>query len=182
LEDHSLESTKNVDNVLAGETRVPKVERSQVACDLGLFALTGAHAGAGVAGGLQLGALFRAGNFAITSHGRAGGIGSADNKIATASIDIGARYYLSNGETAGFVGGGAGLAYFNWRTSSANSDPYDLPSHEGSGVAAFGEVGLDMFRTHHASFSTSLRADLPLFALDKTYVVPLSLNLGVAFR
>jgi hypothetical protein len=169
-----LEETKTVDNVLNSETRAPKTERGQMGFDMGLFGMTGAHSDAGAAGGIHMGLVYRAGNLGITSHGRAGGIGSGDDKIVTASIDVGARYYFSNGETAAFLGGGIGLAYFNM----VNSDK----ERSGSGIAPFAEVGVDMLRTHHTALTASFRADAPLFSLNSTYLVPLSLNVGVMFH
>jgi hypothetical protein len=141
--------------------------------ELGLFGMAGTNEDAGPAGGAHMGLVYRANNFAVTSHGRAGGIGSADHKIATASIDIGARYYFSTSETAAFIGGGMGLSYLHL------VGPND---RDASGLAPFGEVGLEWLRGHHAALGTSLRADVPLFEIGDAYVVPISLNLCVAFR
>ncbi|HVH44715.1 MAG TPA: hypothetical protein VM925_20320 [Labilithrix sp.] len=181
----SLEDTRTVDNVLASEARAPKVQRGQMGFDGGLFGMTGIGADAGAAGGVHMGLLYRAGSFGLSGHGRAGGIGSGDNKLGTASLDIGARYYFSTGEVAPFVGGGLGLAYFDLscRRSNAMAPPC---GGDGSGFAGYGLVGMEFFRAHHAALSASLRADAPFFALgsgsDSKYVVPLSLNVGFVFR
>lgn len=175
----SLEETRNVDNVLASEARSPKVQRGQMGFDGGIFGMTGLGAASGGAGGVHLGLLYRAGSFGISSHGRAGGIGSGEKKISTASIDFGGRYYLTNADIAPFVGVGVGLSYFELQREKA-------PSLDGSGFGAYGVVGLEMFRSQHAALSASLRIDAPFYELgsasDARYVAPLSLNVGLVFH
>lgn len=175
----SVEETRNVDNVLATETRTPKVQRGQMGFDGGIFGMTSIGASAGGSAGVNLGLLYRAGSFGVSSQGRAGGIGSSDAKIGLASLDIGARYYLSDAEVAPFVGAGLELAYFDLsRSNGAGID--------GSGLAGFGQLGMEFLRSHHAALSTSLRVDAPFFELGSgpqaRYVLPISLNIGIMFR
>lgn len=165
-----ISETRDVDNVLSSEARSPKTQKGQMGFEGGIFGMTGLGTEPGSAGGISLGLLYRAGQWGLSGAGRAGGIGSNENKIGTASIDMGGRYYLSNGETSAFLGGGVGLSYFNVR--------YD----DGSGFAAYGALGVEAFRTHHTAANVSLRADLPMFTVDGDYVVPLSLNLAMVFH
>jgi hypothetical protein len=112
-------------------------------------------------------------------HGRAGGIGSGDQKMGLASLDVGGRLYLTSGELAPFVGAGLGLSYFQIHREGE-------PSPDGSGFGAFGEVGVELLRTHSVAMGAFLRGDAPFYSLEaahvKTYVVPVSLNLALLFH
>lgn len=187
-----LDETRSVDNVLTSETRQSKVQRGSMGFDGGFFGTTALGAPAGASGGLDLGLLYRAGNLGVSSHGRAGGIGSAKDKIGLATIDVGVRYYLSSSDFSPFVGGGLGLSYFHLsrsatRTTDSGAYSYTYSSDlSGSGFGAHAVVGAEMLRTHHAAFSVSLRVDAPMFALkgggDSRYVMPASLNVGILFH
>ncbi len=189
----SVNETRDVDNVLSSETRQVKVQRGQMGFDGGIFGTTGIGSPSGSSAGVDLGLLYRAGNLGLGGHGRAGGIGSNDRKMGSASIDIGARYYLTNGDFSPFVAGGLGLSYFRLNREKEG----DL---SGSGFGAFAQVGAEMLRTHHTALSVSLRLDTPFYELEgrqtvrneigrtiatnnvSQYVMPLSLNLGLVFH
>lgn len=175
----SLEETKNVDNVLSSEARQPKVQRGQMGFDAALFGMTSMGQSSGASGGIELGLVYRAGNWGVTSRGRAGGIGSDKDKIGTASLDVGGRAYLSSGETAPFLGAGVELIYLDLTSSKG-------PDVEGSGIGAFGEIGVEMLRTHHTALTASVRVDAPFFGLSSysasQYVAPASLNVGMLFH
>jgi hypothetical protein len=185
--------TRDVDNVLASETRQAKVQRGQMGFDGGIFGSTGIGSPSGSSAGIDLGLLYRAGNLGLGGHGRAGGIGSNERKMGSASIDIGARYYLTNGDFSPFAAGGLGLSYFRLNREKEG----DL---SGSGFGAFAQVGAEMLRTHHTALSVSFRLDMPFYELEgrqivradtgqvlasnnvSQYVMPLSLNLGLVFH
>ncbi len=197
----NLDDTVQFDNVLQGEARAPKVKPGSMGFDGGLFgATTLGGGGAGASGGIDLGLLYRSEHFGLAAHGRAGGIGSTDNKLGLASLDIGGRLYLSNGDTAPFLGTGVVLGYYQLN----RKDEGDL---SGSGFGAYAQMGVELLRTHHAAFSASIRADLPFYALKASeqtsiaydqasgayatrvtspsqtaYVIPLSLNVGLVFH
>lgn len=175
----SLEETKTVDSVLSAEARAAKVQRGQIGFEMGLFGATSMGEASGGSGGVDLGLVYRAGSLAVTSHGRAGGIGSSKDKIGLASLDVGGRYYLSNGDTAPYAGAGVELLYVDM-TRSAGPDP------DGSGLAAFAELGVETLRSHHASLTASIRVDAPFFTLSASnltvYSAPVSLNAGLSFH
>lgn len=184
----SVEETTNADNVLASETPAPRVKAGQSGAYLGLIGMSGVGMPASVSGGFDLGIIFRNERLAFTLHGRAGGIGSSDVKLGFADLDVGGRYYLSDGDFAPFVGGGLGFAYLQLngvKTETFNGYTYrdDL---SGSGFGAFAELGIDIARTNRVGFTTSLRADAPFFTVksgdDSRYIVPLSLNAGLSFH
>ena len=174
-----LEETRNVDNVLVSESQTARMQRGSMAVDASVFGATALGASSGASAGVDVGFHYRAGSFGVGMHGRAGGIGSGDEKLALASIDVGGRFYLTASEIAPYVGAGLGFSYFElYRKNEA--------SPEGSGVGAFGELGLELLRTHSVGMATSLRVDAPFYALKtanaSTYAVPLSLNLGLLFH
>lgn len=192
VEGKSVADTRDVDNVLTAEQRQAKVQRGQMGFDGAIFGMTGMGADSGSAAGLDLGLLYRAGSFGLGAHGRAGGIGSSDTKLGSASLDIGGRYYLTNSDFAPFAGGGVALSYFQLNRER-NSDL------KGSGLGAYAQVGAEMFRTHHMALAVSLRLDMPFYELqgstyvysqtgpgsrveDSRYVMPLSLNVGFVFH
>ena len=174
-----LDETRNVDNVLASESHTARMQRGSMAAEASVFGATSLGAAAGASAGVALGFRYRAGNVGIGMSGRAGGIGSSDEKLSLASVDVGGRFYLTTGETAPYVGAGLGFAYFQVRHK-------EVGGQDGSGLGAFGEVGVELLRTHSVAMAASVRSDVPFFALQSastsTYVVPLSFNLGLLFH
>jgi hypothetical protein len=174
-----LDETRTVDNVLTSETTPSKVQRGSSVVDGSLFGVTALNTSGGASAGVDIGFTYRAGSIGIGAHGRAGGIGSGEEKIALASLDVGGRLYFSSGDTSPFLGAGLGVSHFALSRDRG-------PDVKGSGVGAYATLGLEMLRTHHMGFTTSLRADTPFYALEgsslKQYVVPLSLNLGLIFH
>jgi hypothetical protein len=138
---------------------------------------------------------FRLKNLALLGQGRAGGIGSADNKLGYASLGVGVRYFLSDADVAPFIGGGLMFAYFQANEGNA-------PAYDGSGFGAYGELGLAFMRSSHVGGVVNLRADVPMFSLTQStgggydyetntessvtaasmYLVPLSFNVGLSFQ
>lgn len=174
-----LDETRNVDNVLASESHTARMQRGSMAGEASVFGATSLGAASGASAGVALAFRYRAGNVGIGMSGRAGGIGSSDEKLSLASVDVGGRIYLTTGETAPYLGGGLGLGYFQVHHKGAGG-------LDGSGLGSFGEVGIELLRTHSVAMVTSVRADLPFYALrsgsTSTYVIPVSLNLGLVFH
>ena len=105
-------------------------------------------------------------------HGRAGGIGSNDTKLAYASADVAGSIHPWDTSVAPFLGTGLVLGYYN-----------DVgPDRSGSGLGTFLAVGIDAMRNSQIGIRAFVRADVPFFALEGHYVVPLSINVGLAFR
>lgn len=195
VDNTTLQKTETVENVAGLDTRAPRLKPGQTSFDMGLVGLTSVGVDFGASAGIGMGLNFRLDRFAVTSHGRLGGIGSSDNKTSFASLDVGGRYYLGDEDVAPFAGGGFQLAYFNAIRDGSGID--------GSGLGAFAEVGVEALRTGRIGIIGSIRADVPFFDLknsshygryddttgaylkptdERRYVVPLSLNLGIVFR
>jgi hypothetical protein len=193
VEDKPVEQTVNVENVVSSESVTPKEKKVQAGAILGISGQSAVGTPNTMSAGVEVDLQFRLHNLALLGEGRAGGIGSADNRLGYASLGIGARYFLSSAEMAPFVGGGAMLAYFQ------QNEPGGV-SPSGSGLGGYAEVGMAFLRTARASGVVDLRCDLPAFALHSPpnpygyatnttsdtslsmYVVPISLNVGLSFQ
>ncbi len=200
IDKKTIEQTQTVDNVAGQETRAPKIKPGQIGFEMGILGMTGVGVDPGFSSGVSLGMVFRLNQLAVTSHGRAGGIGSAANKIGFAAIDVGGRYYFSDEDFAPFAGAGFQFGYFRANRSPEPSSQNDI---DGSGLAAFGELGIEALRSGRVGLTASLRADVPFFLMEgvknyytyssgtgssqpnagqQQYVLPVSLNLGLVFH
>lgn len=195
VEHKSLEQTESVDNVVSSESRTPKQKTVQPGVILGLTGQSAVGGPTTASGGIEIDMQFRLKSLALLGQGRAGGIGSSDNKLGYASLGVGVRYFLSDSDVAPFIGGGLMFAYF--QANEGNS-----PAFDGSGFGAYGELGLAFMRSSHVGGVVNLRADVPMFSLTQSsgdtydyatssynqtatssmYLVPLSLNVGLSFQ
>lgn len=167
--DETVSQTQASDNVVSPETRRPYMKNGTSGAYLGLIGAT-TSTGGGASGGFELGVDYRLKRLGIGGHARAGGIGSGDAKLSFASLDVGASIQPWDSDAAPFLGSGIVLGY------------YDADRRTGSGLGTFVELGVDMLRSSRMGLRASVRADLPFFALESRYVVPLTFNFGLAFR
>lgn len=183
-EHEAVAATVGPERVTGAESLPPRARTTVPGVYLGTTGMTAAGAGGGaLSSGFDIAILMQLRQVSLVFEGRAGGIGSADDKLGYASLGAGARYTFGSGDIAPFVGGGLGFAYFQ-----ANRG--DDEALSGSGLDAYTEVGISFFRSSHAGLMVSLRADLPTFSLaagdedGKTspYELPLSLNVGLRFQ
>jgi len=191
VENKPIEETQNVDNVVSSESVTPKQKTVMPGVILGLTGQSAIGTPTTMSAGVEVDMQFRLHNLALLGQGRAGGIGSADNTLGYGSLGLGARYFLSDADTAPFIGGGLMFAYFQANEGNGNNA-------NGSGFGSYGEVGLAFMRSSHVGGVVNLRIDLPTFKLDQSsqydyttgtnlpassvYVAPLSLNVGLAFQ
>ena len=195
VEHKSLEQTESVDNVVSSESRTPKQKTVQPGVILGLTGQSAVGGPTTASGGIEIDMQFRLKSLALLGQGRAGGIGSSDNKLGYASLGVGVRYFLTDSDVAPFIGGGLMFAYFQANEGSS-------PAFDGSGFGAYGELGLAFMRSSHVGGVVNLRADVPMFSLTQSagdtynyatssytqtaaasmYLVPLSLNVGLSFQ
>ena len=194
VEGKPIEQTVTVDNVVSSESVTPKQKNVQPGVILGLTGQSAVGMPTSMSAGVELDMQFRLHNLALLGEGRAGGIGSGTNTLGYASLGLGARYFLGDGETAPFVGGGLMFAYLEANEGNGNNS-------SGSGFGAYGEVGLAFMRSSHVGAVVNLRADVPVFTLSPSaqyddvtgetttpsgassvYVVPISLNVGLSFQ
>ena len=180
------------DTVLASETLQTRTKGGQPSAEMGVFGQTAVGRQSDASAGVDIGLAFRFGRLAPASHLRASGISSGDHRISGASLDVGGRYYFSDGDFAPFAGAGLGASYISIRDTSGGLS--------GSGVGAYAELGATMLRSGKVGFYASLRADVPFYSLQGTtytaganyasstrsdvtaFAVPISLNTGLTFR
>jgi hypothetical protein len=205
LREVSVEATRDVDNVVSSESRVPKSRALATTVDLGLVGVSAVGVAPNASAGVYGGITFRNQRLSMGGHVRGGGAGSGSNKLGFLGLDVGARYYLGDGETAPFFGSGVSFSYM-----MVNRDPVrgsengyygwsgdvDL-SPSGSGFGAYLEGGLELLRSSRSGAAVGLRGDAPFYLLTKDaelgstthehvhvsrYVVPISLELGFRFH
>jgi hypothetical protein len=136
---------------------------------------------------------YEAERYAVGIDLRVGGSGQSDGDSSLIGLSVGGRYFLNADDISPFVGGGAGILWIgqkrDYGTTPASSSGYyeyeDRTQLRGSGLAAFGEVGVEFLRMHNTRFDALLRADAPFFDLEgdghHRYTVPISLQLSYSF-
>lgn len=184
--DHkSVADTVDVTNVVGDETRVPKKKPSSVHCWMGLLGAGGAGGtGAGVNLALSAGSdrWSFVGDFRIAGEAfnkpaviagtilTLGGLDAkGDSDFSFVSFTGGGRYHMFLSDFSPFLGAGLGVDYIQ-RNGLANSYSYGAPNAADgtAGLAGYGEIGLDLLRTHMVGGAITLRADLPAFAIHET--------------
>jgi hypothetical protein len=186
----SVEQTQDAENVINASATQPEHQRVQVGVLLGVTALESVGLLTSPSAGVEGDVDFKLHRISLLLEGRAGGIGSETNLTGYGSLGAGARYFFTDEDIAPFAGGGVSFAYYQ-----ANRDGDQ--AYSGSGLAAYGDVGLSFFRSSTVGAFVSLRADVPFFVLGQTgystdangfysqvttssrYVVPISLTLGL---
>jgi hypothetical protein len=190
VEGKSVEQTVTVDNVVSAETTRLKQKNVQAGATLSLSGQGALGTSATPSAGIEAGLQFRLHNLALVGQGRAGGVGSAGNLLGYASAGLGARYFLGDTDVAPFAGAGFMLAYFQQNEPAG-------PAYSGSGLGAYAEIGVALWRTNHVGALFSVRADVPTFSLESSsasygaasaaatssiYLVPVSANVGLSFQ
>ncbi len=189
VERRAVEDTQEVDNVVGGESRSPKVKAGQLGIKAGLLgALPVVGAATTAAPGASVSIHYRARRLGIDAQAR-GGIGAGSTTILKHfAAGVGAHYYFGDGDVAPFAG--AGLALLVYKLEHEN----DSRSLSTTGLGTYAEVGVEALRTHRLALTASVRADIPMFELQpgagaryepvdrrpsSQYIVPLSLMVGV---
>lgn len=189
VERRDVADTQEVDNVVGGESRSPKVKAGQLGIKAGLLAalpVVGAATSAAPGGAVSF--LFRARRIGVDVHAR-GGIGAGSTTVLKHfAAGAGAHYYFGDGDIAPFAG--AGLAFLVYKLEHER----DAQSLTSTGPGAYAEVGVEALRTHRIAFTASARADVPMFELSpgpgarfepaasrptSRYIVPVSVMVGV---
>ena len=74
---------------------------------------------------------------------------------------MGGRYFTSESDVSPFIGGGFAWSYLNL-TDNVHND-FD-GNHNGLG--AYGELGVEIGRTHHTHLAFGARLDAPFYSLN----------------
>ncbi len=187
-----LAQTQKVDNIVGDEARKPRKKNGSTHFAIGLIGVMPPLSAAGApAPGIDLEFSYESAPFAIGAGLRAAS-GQDDAKVKYIALTVGGRYFLGDTDIAPFIGGG--LA---WLSLSAHTDG---ATHDGSGLGAYTEIGVQALRTHRTHLTLAVRADLPFYSLKASnssynyatasytssaspslYYVPLTLSLGITF-
>jgi hypothetical protein len=196
-------STRGVATLVGQETREYKKEHGEFLYGGGLAGMVLAGSGAAVLPGIDLRAGYESERFGIGLGFRFGSQGdyNAERSANYSGFSVGGRYFLSDGNTGAFVGGG--LTYSSIELDRNEPDRYE--SLDGSGIGAYGEVGVELLRLHSSRLAFDLRFETPFYQLaengysptvydsatdsyvsqprsdEKSYVVPIMVGLAYTF-
>jgi hypothetical protein len=136
---------------------------------------------------------YEAERYAVSLDLRLGTSANNDGDAGLFGLAVGARYFLNAEDISPFFGGGAGILWLSQKrvhTAGATSggtyapDFYDTQLNA-SGLAAYGEVGVEFLRMHRTRVDAALRADAPFFQLEAQgmhrYTLPIALQLSYSF-
>lgn len=178
VEKKPVAETQTVTNIVAQEARIPKKKASEVHGWLGMVAV--AAPGGGTGGGAHLGLSAGSDRWSFALDLRLAG--QSFNEPAAVAITIfslgllepkpkgdfsyvslsgGVRHHFAVTDTSPFLGAGVALDYIG-------HDPKGYGKASNTGVAAYGEIGLDLMRTHTVGGAIALRVDAPAFMLEQT--------------
>jgi hypothetical protein len=182
--DHkSVSDTVDVTNVVGDETRVPKKKPSAVHAWLGLL---GAGGGGGTGAGVNLAVSAGSERWSFVGDFRIAGeafnkpaviageivtLGGLDtsgkSSFSYVSLTGGGRYHLFLTDFSPFIGAGLGVDYLKHNEVGSYLG-YGAADEGTAGLAGYGEIGLDLLRTHLVGGAITLRVDLPAFAQHET--------------
>jgi hypothetical protein len=190
-EGKTLEQTRTADNVISNEQRAPKQMGGAMMATMSMFGTSSVGTTSEASAGFGLGLGYRSGHFGLAAEGRAGGIGSGENKLVNASLDMGGRLYLSEGEISPFVAAGFEVSYLK-RTAT---DQTEIRALAGSGAGSFAMLGVEALRAHHMGIVVAGRLDIPFYNVEgdryperggrekfSSYAMPVSLNVALVFH
>jgi hypothetical protein len=162
-----LVETEKVDNLVGGDTRMPKSRPGIVHFALGLAGMAPPlDQGLSPAPGIMLDIHYETPSqrFELGGAFRGGG-GSASSQspsIGFAIFSVGGRYYTNDTDMSPYVGGGLSWGYLNL------SLPGEGFHGDNSGLGAYVDAGVEILRTHHTHLALGARLDVPFFALNSS--------------
>jgi len=188
-----LAQTQKVDNIVGDEARKPRKKSGSTHFAIGLIGvMPPLSTGGSPAPGIDLDLSYESGNFSLNGGLRGGGTAGQDTThVGYFALTVGGRYFLSDSDFAPYVG-----SCLAWTALSSRSDSFN---GDNSGLGAYGEIGLQGFRTHRTHLTLGLRADFPFYSLKgnsstynyttqtygssnpSLYYVPLTLALSITF-
>lgn len=178
IEKKPVAETQTVTNIVGQETRVPKKKASEVHAWMGMVAV--AAPGGGTGGGAHLGFSAGSDRWSFVGDLRLAGQSFAEpaavavtifslgllqpepeGKFSYVSLSGGVRHHLLATDTSPFLGFGVALDYIGYDPEGSYGKT------KNTGVAGYGEIGLDLMRTHIVGGAIAIRFDAPAFSLEK---------------
>lgn len=168
--------TATVTSVVAEEARAPKKRASEVHGWLGMVAVAAPGGGSGAGAHLGLSAGSERWSFVgdLRLAGQAFNDPAAvavtvfslgllepepESELSYVSLSAGVRHHFFATDTSPLLGAGVALDYLG-------RDRADGGDAEATGVAGYGELGLDLMRTHAIGGAIAFRVDAPAFMLE----------------
>jgi hypothetical protein len=189
-----LANTAKVATLVGEETRVYAKKYGETMFAFGIlgYALPNeTWAGYGVFGRLY----YEAERYAVGLDLRLATSGASDGDSSLIGVSVGGRYFLNEDDISPFAGGGAGILWIGQKRTYASTpmpssayypDEGGRTQLRGSGLVAFGEVGVEFLRMHKTRLDAFLRADAPFFDLEggghHRYTVPISIQVSYSFN
>lgn len=178
VEKKPVAETQTVTNIVGQEARIPKKKASEVHAWMGII---GAGApGGGAGGGAHIGLSAGSDRWSFVFDVRLAGQSFAEPasaaltifslgqlqpdpelKFAYVSASSGVRHHLFATDTSPFLGLGVALDYLRFDREGEYGEA------KNTGVAGYGEIGLDLMRTHTIGGAIALRLDAPAFSLER---------------
>jgi hypothetical protein len=89
--------------------------------------------------------------------------------IVFAEFSMGGRYFMSDADFSPFIGGG-----FAWSVLSLTDNVHNDFDGSHNGLGSYGELGLEIGRTHHTRLAFGVRLDLPFYSLtnNESFAAP----------
>lgn len=186
-----VKDTLTVENVVGGETRVPKKRPSAVHGQIGMIGVsamghgTGGGVNMGIGAGTEewqfVGDLRLAGEAFLRPAALSAAVftlGTVDMKTSSESfsyvgLSSGVRHSFTNTDVSPFVGGGLALEYVMPEGPRADESAYASYDQRygavaNAGLAGYLELGVDVLRTRMIGGAITLRGDAPAFTLEST--------------
>jgi hypothetical protein len=179
VEKKQVADTQTVTNIVGQEARVPKKKASEVHAWMGMVAV--ASPGGGTGGGAHLGLSAGSDRWSFVGDLRLAGQSFAEpaavavtifslgllqpepeGKFGYVSLSGGVRHHILATDTSPFLGAGVALDYVSYDPEGSYG------KSKNTGVAGYGEIGLDLMRTHVVGGAVAIRFDAPAFSLEKT--------------
>ncbi|MBK7580600.1 MAG: hypothetical protein IPI67_10390 [Myxococcales bacterium] len=158
VQDEALDASQRVDNLVSEETRKYEKKPGEFLWGVGIVGVSAPTENRWMSPGLEFMGYYETPQYGFGVSLRAS-FGSNGDSLQTASGGLGGRYFLSQGDTSLFVGGGLAISYAQVSAVNAESDL------EGSGLGAFAEGGVEMMRLHSSRMILGLRADAPFYSV-----------------
>jgi hypothetical protein len=159
-----IAETMKVDNVVGEESRVYKKRSGSVHFATGIIGVLPPFGSASLdpAPGISLELHYETARFAAFVDARFAGTMAehSTTDLEYQALGIGGRYYTSDADVAPYLAGGLAFSHAQLRDTEF--------SGQNGGFGAFGEIGIEALRTHHAHLTLGVRVDVPFYSLQNT--------------
>lgn len=165
-----FDDTARMKNLIGEETRRYSKKRGETLWGLGIVGYT--LPGESFTGtGLHMPIFYETPQWGVGVDFRYAGMGGDDERDSSyGAISVGGRYFFSDTDFAPFLGLGAAMSWLDVSHDETNGDyEYDDSySYDGSGLAAYGELGIEALRLHGVRLNAALRVDVPFYDLERS--------------